>query len=281
VLAKPYFDRLGLTIAVDDEKDKPVGFGHAAFGPTEDQRGLSTDWGTTLLIMVRANYQRQGIGAELLNHCETYLTGRGAKVLYAGGIRPLNAFYLGMYGGSELPGVLDSTPRAQHLFKSHGYREIDRTVVLHRDLSSFRPCVDRTKMQCRRKFTVQATYDPSPRTWWEACTYGGFDRARFDLVQNPGNTVLASALVWNMQPLANSWGVQAVGLYELEVRPELRRQGLATFLLGEAFRQLQLQNISLVEAQTMLPNTAAQGLYQKLGFHQVDQAAVYRKDSVG
>jgi ribosomal protein S18 acetylase RimI-like enzyme len=277
IFAKPYFDRHGFIVAVDD--DRPVGFVHAAFGPTDDQRQLSTDWGVTCLVMVRPNYQRQGIGAELLKQAETYLQGRGAKVLYAGGIRPLNGFYVGLYGGSELPGVLDSTPRAQKLFQSGGYREIDRTVVMQRDLMSFRPPVDRVQMQIRRKHCVQVAYDPPPRNWWEACTYGCFDRARFDLLQTQGATILASALFWNLQPLASSWGVQAAGLYELEVRPELRRQGFATFLLGEAFKQFQSQNVSLVEVQTMKSNDAAQKLYQKLGFQTIDQGAVYRKES--
>ena len=70
----------------------------------------------------------------------------------------------------------------------------------------------------------------------------------------------------------------SAGLIDLEVNPEYRRQGLATFLLGEAFRHLQCCGISLVEAQTMQNNEPAKGLYKKLGFQEIDQGVVFRKD---
>jgi ribosomal protein S18 acetylase RimI-like enzyme len=198
--------------------------------------------------------------------------------LYAGAIQPLNGFYLGLYGGSELPGVLDSAPRAQYLFKSQGYREIDRVCVLSRDLAGFRAPVDRVQIQIRRRTIVQVTNDPPARTWWEACTWGGLERTRFELSSRDGEGLLATATYWTIEPLAHSWGVRAAGLIELEVEPAQRRQGLATFLLSDALRQLQSQGTSLIEVQTMQHNTAALQLYQKLGFHQIDQGAVFRKE---
>ena len=277
VLAKPYFENAGLMVATDD--GVPVGFAHAAFGPSDDEQRLSTQLGTTCLVMVRTNYQRRGIGAELVARSEHYLRERGAQVLYAGGIRPLNAFYLGLYGGSELPGVLDSDPKAQHLFKSLDYREIDRSLVLHRSLAGFRPSVDRQQMQIRRRCSLVMVEDPPAKSWWDACTYGGFDRTQLDLVSRQDNTTLASVMLWNIEPLSSSWGVHAAGVVELLVDAAQRRQGLATFLLGEAFRHLQGCGISLVEVQTMQSNTAARNLYQKLGFQEIDQGAVYRKDA--
>jgi ribosomal protein S18 acetylase RimI-like enzyme len=57
----------------------------------------------------------------------------------------------------------------------------------------------------------------------------------------------------------------------------VQRIGLATFLNVEAIRYLQTSGMGLVEAQTMQQNTAARGLYEKLGFKQVDQGIVLRK----
>ena len=158
VLAKQYFDPAGLVLAFDG--DLPVGFGHAAFGANEAGTAIDTSMGVTHLVMVRPHYQRRGIGRELLARCEAYLEGRGAGVLYAGGIGHLNGFYLGMYGGSEMPGVLDSSPAAQQLFLQNGYREIDRTVVLHRETATFRPPVDRRLMALRRIATLRIEQDP-------------------------------------------------------------------------------------------------------------------------
>lgn len=275
VFAKPYFDRDGLIVAVDG--DRPVGFSHASFGPTDDGNNICTDLGVTSLVMVRANYQRRGIGCELVNRSEEYLKSRGAKMLYAGGIKPLNGFYLGLYGGSELPGVLESTAHAQQLFRASGYDEIDRVIVFQRELASFRPTVDRRQLTIRRRATVRYVSDPATRTWWEANTYGPFDRIRFDLIANDTKQALGSTLFWNMQPLASSWGVHAVGMIDVEIADTQRRQGLATFLIGDSLKQLGEMGFSLVEVQTMQHNAAARALYSKLGFRQTDTGSVLRK----
>ena len=178
-----------------------------------------------------------------------------------------------------MPGVLDSNPKAQHLFRSQGYQEIDRTVVMQRSLAGFRPVVDRQQMQIRRADRMlEMSEDPPPRNWWDACTYGGFERIRFRLLARPGGELLAEATFWNIEPLASSWGVHAIGVTDLEVCDSQRRQGLATFLLSEALRHFQTQGMTLVEAQTMQHNAAAISLYQKLGFEAVDHGSVFRKE---
>lgn len=275
VLSKPYFENEGLILALDD--DRPVGFVHAGFGPSEDQTGLSREHGVTCMLIVRPDYRRMGIGQELLARSEAYLRSRGAKVLYAGGVRPHNPFYLGLYGGSELPGVLDSDADAQRRYRARGYEEVDRTRLFHRELAGFRPPVDRQQMTIRRQKTVEVTIDPPAATWWEACTLGVFDRTRFELVGRDGGPPSASMTVWSMEPISTSLGVRATGLYDLQVAPAERGKGMAVFLLSEAFRQLQAEGVSRVEAQAMQDNEIAARLFARLGFQQVDQGVVYRK----
>ena len=274
VLSKPYFDRQGLIVALDDKR--LVGFVHAGFGPTEDEQNISTELGVTCMLLVHPHEHEDEIAQGLLQHSEEYLRSRGATVLYAGCIHPLDPFYFGLYGGSELPGVLQSDVHAQRVYLAANYRPIDQTVIFQRDISTFRPVVDRQQMQIRRRTQLETVIDPPSKSWWDACTRGGLDRVRFDLVPRDTPPV-ASATVWNLEPLASSWGVRAGGLLDLEVDTTHRHEGLATFLLGEMFRQLQAEGISLVEAQTMVRNTAAVGLYKKLGFTEVDRGTVFRK----
>jgi GNAT superfamily N-acetyltransferase len=276
VLAKPYFDRKGLILALDDQR--PVGLVHAGFGPNEEESGLSTEMGTTVLLLVVSHPDEQTIAAELLARSEDYLRCRGAKILYGGGIRPLNPFYVGLYGGSELPGILDSEPQTQALFREHGYREIDRTIVLHRELMGFRPPVDRHQMQIRRNTDVEVLDDPPPRTWWEACLMSSFDRTVFQLRPRGGGAPVASATYWNMEPFAAARGVRTSGLIDVQVEPAERKKGLATYLVGESLRQLSEQSFAQAEVQTMQANTAALRMYRKLGFEQVDSGAVCRKE---
>ena len=141
VFWKPYFDREGLIVATEDER--VVGFAHAGFGPCEDRSSLSTELGVTSMLMTHTQADRATISVELLGRSEQYLISRGARVLYGGGIRPLDPFYLGLYGGSELPGILASDEQKLRLFLDCGYREVDRVIVMQRELNRFRMPVDR------------------------------------------------------------------------------------------------------------------------------------------
>jgi GNAT superfamily N-acetyltransferase len=279
VLGKPYFDHEGLILACQD--GQCVGFAHAGFGPNEAEDRISTELGVTCVVMVRPDCPDPEVAAGLLQRCEAYLRRRGAKVLYGGGIRPLNPFYLGLYGGSELPGVLDTDSVACRLFRGHGYREIDRTCIYHHDVGTFQAPISRQHVQLRRSTVVEVTVDPPARTWWEACTMGDFDLTQFQLVPRGGGPPLARALLRNLEPTGVCSPTRAAGLIELEVAGEYRRQGLSTFLLVEVFRQLARQGVATLEVQTMQHNRAAVALYRKLGFRQVDQGIVFRKEGTG
>jgi ribosomal protein S18 acetylase RimI-like enzyme len=276
VFAKLYFDYDGLFVAWED--GRPVGFAHAGFGPNEAESDISTELGVTSAILVEPDCSELEVAAGLLAHCEEYLRGRGAKVFYGGGIKPLNPFYLGLYGGSELPGVLDSDTIARQIYPASGYREIDRTVNLRRELCNFEAPIDRYQMQIRRRMIAEVEVDPLPRTWWEACTTGDFDLTRFDLLSRSGGRVVASATFRSMAPTGTYVSGGDAGLIELWVDEALQRRGLAVFILSEACRQFIRDGIDSVEAQVMIHNAAALALYRKLGFQQVSEGSVFRKE---
>jgi len=277
VFSRPYFDPEGLIILQSDKR--PIGFVHAGFGASDDQASLSTELGTTYQLMLRADRRNEALADELLARSEEYLRGRGAKVIYAGGIRPLNAFYLGLYGGSELPGVLTSDPMFGGACRRRGYREIDRVTVLELELANFRPPVTRNLRQLRREFSCQEVQVPPVRTWWECCTTGAFERVHFFLSRAGSSVPTAEVWFWDVEPLSTSWGAPAAGMFDLSVPAEQRRKGLATYLLSEAFERLRNRGVLLVEAQTMQQNEPAVALYKRLGFQQVDEGIVYRKDA--
>jgi GNAT superfamily N-acetyltransferase len=276
VFSKQFFDREGLIVATKD--GQPVGFAHAVFGPNEAENSLATEVGTTQLLMVDESHRQSELAAELLTHAEEYLRSRGAKVLYAGGIRPFNGFYLGLYGGSELPGVLSTDP-ADRVLRMCGYREIDRVIILQRELATFRPVISRDLRYVRREVVFEEVSPPRPSSWWDACTQGGVDPIGFRLLRRTDRSTLASVWFWDVEPLATSWGMRTAGMFEMYVEPNHRRRGLATQLMNEAVKQLRLRGMSLVEAQTMHHNQPALSLYGKLGFQTVDCGYVFRKES--
>jgi ribosomal protein S18 acetylase RimI-like enzyme len=277
VFSKPYFDPNGLIVLLSDAR--PIGFVHAGFGANDEQTALSTDIGTTYQLMLRADRRNDALADELLRHGEAYLRERGAKVIYAGGVQPLNAFYLGLYGGSELPGILQSDPMFLAACARNGYREIDRVVVMQLELALFRAPITRTARQLRRDYCCQELQSPSARTWWEACTFGGFERIRFSLSRQGAGEAPAEVWFWDIEPLSTFWGLPTAGMLDLAVGNDRRRQGLATYLLSEAFERLRNRGVMIVEAQTMQQNSPAIMLYEKLGFKKVDEGIVYRKQA--
>ncbi len=275
IFAKLYFDYGGLFLAWDD--DQPVGFAHAGFGPNAQQNWTSTDAGVICVVLVRPGCAEADVAAGLVDRCEEYLRRRGAKVFYGGGLQPFNPFYVGLYGGSELPGVLDSDTIARHVFAARGYREVERTTILRRELSGFESLMDRRQMQVRRQMLVEVTSDAPTRTWWEACTVGEFDLTRFDVVPRAGGSPVATATFRSMEPSGTTSAGRAAGLIGLFVDEAYRRRGLAVFLLSEVFRQFLRQGITHVEVQTRQTDAAALGMFQKLGFQQMEQGGVWRK----
>lgn len=279
VFGRLIFDYSGLVLAFDEEK--PIGFAHATFGPNESRTGISSKTGVVSVLLVHPEYEATEVPGELLARCEAYLRERGAETIDAGAMRPKSAFYVGLYGGADLPGILDSDTVCRQVLSSRGYQEQGRTLIFRQDLCSCRPPVDRQQMQHRRRMLVQVIMDLPAQDWWEACTLGDFDRVRFELVPRGGGPAIAQATFRTMQWSDGFVACPAVGVLDLYVEPAQRRQGVATFLLGEAFRALAAQGILDVEAHAAEDNPAGLGLLRKLGFQEVGQGTVFRKRAEG
>ena len=276
VFSKQHFDREGLIVATCS--GQPIGFVHAGFGPNEAGTSLDTSTGTTHILLLRGAKDDPALSDRLLAASEDYLRSRGASVVYAGGINPLNSFYLGLYGGSEIPGVLQSNQLLCEACNRCGYGEIARVSILHCDLIQFRVPLSRKVRQLRRPMQILESVDLVPNTWWEACVWGTQQRDRFQLFDKGQQRIVATASFWDVQPLSTSWGICMAGLFDLTVDPEWRRRGCASYLLGEAFRLLKHRGVGTVEVQSMSTNQAAIELYGKLGFSLVDEGIVFRKN---
>ncbi len=275
VFAKPYFDPAGLVVALDE--GTAVGFAHAGFGPDEREAAVSTQTGVVCVVAVRPAHQRRGVGTELLRRCEAYLTGRGATTVFAGPMRPLNPFYLGLYGGSESAGFLASDVAAEPFLTKRGYALYDTCVVFHRALNTSVNVVDGRFGLIRRRYDLVAGPRRGVGTWWHECVHGPLELLDVRLTEKVGGQFAAQASAWEMLGYTQRWQTPAVGLVDLEVREDLRRQGLAKFLLNALLRHSQEQFFACVEVQTMRRNEAAVNLYRGLGFAQIDLGHVYRK----
>jgi ribosomal protein S18 acetylase RimI-like enzyme len=272
--AKPYFDPAGLILATAD--GRPVGFVQAGFGPTDAGDALNKQTGVVCVLGVHPSYRRQGIGTSLLQRGEAYLGAGGARELYAGPITSLNPFTFGVYGGGDSPGFLDSDALARPFFEHHGYKVHETALVLQRPLDRALNMADARFAAHRQRYEIHA----GPRhstSWWEECVFGPLEIHEYTLVDRGTGEVAAQLCLWEMETFLPRWSEHAIGIVELEVVPERRRQGLARFLLLQVLRHLQEQFFSVVEVQARADNEAGLALFRGLGFQQVDSGHSYRK----
>lgn len=274
VFCKPYFDPAGLIVAEED--GTLVGFVHAGFGPDETETRLATDTGVICMLNVRPGYQRRGIGTELLHRGEAYLRDRGSHTIYAGPMRPWNPFYLGLYGGSELPGFLESDSPGRFL-SQHGYQPIDTCFVFQRRLDEALNVPDGRFAAHRRRYDVRIVPRVNVSNWWQECVLGLIEPVEFRLEEKGTGKAVARAIAWEMEGFSWRWNLPSVGIMDFQVTESLRRQGLGKFLLTSILRYLQEQFFGLAEVQTMEHNQPAIGLYRSVGFRQVDIGHIYRK----
>ncbi|MFW6172044.1 MAG: N-acetyltransferase family protein [Planctomycetota bacterium] len=270
VLSAPLFDRHGLVVA--DEDGKPVGFAHAGFARNQDGSGQDKSIGATSMLMVSvSDSRRQAVWRALLERSEQYLVDRGARELHAGGSLDLAPFYLGLHDGAAAPGVLASDRDMLDSFTEAGYVETGRTSVLQRSLTSFRPIVDRQQMRLKRSMRLECRPDPPVANWWEACTVGLTNRFAFTATRCEDDTTIATAVFWDMEPLASSWGIHARGLTQLQMEITEDREAVAIFLIGNALRQMAAEGITLVKAHVNVGHAPLQPVFSRLGFEEVEQ----------
>lgn len=275
VFSKPYFDPSGLVLAFDD--DRLVGFVHAGFGADELESRLDRTQGVICSLLVRPEFRRRGIGTELLRRGERFLVERGAEAIYAGSLHPLNPFYLGLYGGSESPGVLETNPEASAFLKARGYGPAEAALVYQRKLEG-PPSIDDSRLPLiRREIEILAEPWPMPDTWWQGCTYGPLPTLRYEMLERTTRVLVGQAWAWKMEAFERVAGASMFGLTHLSIRQERRRHGFATLLLQSVLRHLYEEGVNIIEAQTMARNQAAIGLYEKFRFQHVDTGQVYRK----
>jgi ribosomal protein S18 acetylase RimI-like enzyme len=276
VFAKPYFDRDGLIFAFDN--DVAIGFVHAGFGPDETEAKLDFGVGITLVLGVLPAYRRQGIGAQLLRRAEEYLRSRGAREFHFGPAPGRNPFYLGLYGGSESAGILASDPAADPFLTTFGYFPDQSFQVWQRRLDAPFTLNDGRFPGLRRKYETRIVPRTGPTSWWRECVYGPLEMVEFRLEEKLTGKAVAIAAAWDMETYSQRWREAAVGLSQVEVRPDLRRQGLAKFLMDQLIRHLQDQCFLRTEVVTAPDNESANNLLMGLGYEQVDVGHTYHRE---
>ena len=180
VFSKIYFDRNGFFVAL--EGDRIVGFSHAGFPPNDELADLNKQCGIVSQLRVEPRDDHSQIRQQLLTLTVEYLRAHGAETIYAGCKFPYSPFYLGLYGGSRHPGILDTDVSTLETFADFGFAVNDQVIIMERSLEAFKTITDRQQMTVRRGYLINASTYPIEQTWWESCTLGIADRERFTVI---------------------------------------------------------------------------------------------------
>lgn len=278
VLAEPYFDRRGLIEAWDGKK--LVGFCHAGFGPNTDGAAISKEVGILCAIGVHPGYRQQGIGRRLVELAEEYLRREGAGAIVAGESLERNPFYLGLYGGADCAGFLESDTHAAPFFAKLNYNPTESYSILARELQTGKTPFDPRGIAMKKQMKFGVLDRPPRATWWWLVRHGRFESLTFTFAPSTGGGIAALVTCWGMELHSVCRGKRTVGITDLFVAESVRRRGYAKVLLCEVLRRLREDGVTDVEVVIPGLNTGAKALFASLGFTQRDQGTVYRKETV-
>lgn len=279
VLSKPYFEPAALMVAEDSETKAVIGFSLAGFGPNAEWSALDKTKGIVAAVLVKPAWRKQGIGRELMRRAEGYLTERGATSLTAGSLRPNNPYLFGIYGGSNSPGILDSDADAKPFLAKLGYQPGERVFVYQRRLDQPINLADPRLVLLRKRYDVQLLKAAVVGSWWQECVWSTLDPAEFRAVDKLTGMPAARATAWELEGFGWKWNYPSAGIIDVQVRPDLQRQGLAKMLVTHILRTLQDQFFGIGELIVSAEDPSAVGLCKSVGFEQVDVGFAYRKSN--
>ena len=281
VLSLPFFDGRGLFLAF--ENGFPVGFGHASFGPNRNNSDINSETGVIHLIMTVPTYPDQmELNRCLLEKCEEYLKNKGAKVIFGGPSRSSVSFYSGLYGGCEPIGIYENNEALIAAYQGSGYHVQYNTLRFVCDLRRFQVPFTPKSVVWRRKLVVNYSDIPPAKNWFQACTT--IRSNWFNATATPGTQgeKRAEAHIRITQSLGmpgiNVQMPPTAALVHVRVADGFLRQGIGTFLLGEAIRRLTAEfHPSRVETIVMKEENILAKFFRKLGWEEGDKGKVFLK----
>ena len=252
---------------------------HAGFSADNSETGLDYSQGTISAVVVKPEHRRHGIARQLVQKAEEYLEQRGAQEIVAGAGLNRNGFYHAIYGGLEPAGFAESAAAWTPFFASCGYEPAEVTHILHRDLSKGRDPVNARLIRNRRRLQMVITDRIPTRSWWWYARFGHQDTLQFQLNERGSGDTVATGHILGLDIYIPKWGVRAVGIRDIFVPEEGRRQGYAFSLVMEMCRQLRGQSIRVVEAQVDSENAAAMDLFTAARFEIVENLVTFRRST--
>ncbi|NNJ26767.1 hypothetical protein LzC2_28580 [Planctomycetes bacterium LzC2] len=294
VLAQQHFDARCLTVAVEGSEpggaepsrgSRVLGFSLASLAPSPP--GASGDpqtaerTGVIDAVLVHPDVRGRGTGRRLMEAAIKSLQTRGATRIVAGGGPGESPFLVGLYGGCEPAGFLDSDPAAQPLMEACGFQPRDRTAILHRATD----VRDRAGFQvlAARRHAALRTAPPAQTDRWWGTRYGRLDTLRFELAPRnaaASDPATAGVTLVGLDLYGPSWNRRAVGLRDLTPGPGGGPHHLHALIL-ETTRRLREEAVDLLEIHADAEDESTLAMLSRIGFAPVDHGTRFVRDEAG
>ena len=283
VLSIPYFCHQDFICAV--ENGLLVGFVHVATvpppgdfgGENENELAPSKDGVICQLLVYPDREDRHEITRQLLDSAEQRLVKTGHQRIYINSRFPDCPFYLGLYGGSCIPGVFAADKEYADILTAHGYKSVEDIIVMQRNLFESKPTVNRSILSMRRSYQLVTRVDAPVENWWLACSFGKCERTEFQILPKMGGAAVGGIEYLDLHEYMRQWNARSFGMNYIEIDEASRRSGLASFLIEESLRSLHAQGVELVEGQVSARNKVIVDLLQKCSFKRIERATQFAK----
>lgn len=273
--SRPYFDRAGLIVA--HEGARIVGFAHAGFAVRPDHQNLDFETGVICAVIVHPSFRRQGIGRELVRQAEDYLQSRGVQTIFAGPSPGRDPFYVGIYGGCQPAGFLESDPASTPFFTALGYEIAERHLIYYRENGATNPPVDFRQMAVRRKTQLAVVDGAQKQDWWWNARYGILDSIRFALIPKDSTTPLAIATVVGLDFYFPKLQQRAVGITDIMVIGEDNGNAYDEILLSVVCKRMRQDLVTHLEIHAREDDVHRRKIIEASGFTPADAGTVFRK----
>ncbi|RMF42967.1 MAG: GNAT family N-acetyltransferase [Planctomycetota bacterium] len=261
-LGKPYFVPDQLLVA-EAPAGELVGFLHAGPLSNDSMSDWDVDRCGIFALYATGSDAEEVLRAMLLTALDSALT--QASVVYLQPPLPQAAYYLGFGPGDAMAGTDNSALPVDAVAQQVGFEVQEQWMHWELSLATFHPPIDRMQLMVRRSAEVQRGFDEPQLPWWLACVFGHADLLQYRLLAHSDQRCLGDALLWAL-PLELPQAQGRIWMFPLTATETSEAQAAQTFLLAEAFRDLQNQRVDTICTACRADDAAVIGVLDRLGF---------------
>jgi hypothetical protein len=273
VLSKPFF-RADEFLIYEDGGD-PVGFLHLGYGGSADGKDRDIHQPLICALCVEPHPQEDLIADALLAVGLERLKQSGPSKAIAIGSPTRYSFYLGMAPGDGLMGVVARDSRLQRWLAKRSFEPVRPTECWEVDLAHFRPPMDRSQFSLRRSTSVVRVLDEQHSTWWDAVVLGHTEQIRFELLSRGDSSIRDSAQFWFIDTSFAGIASNTARLWIRDFPQDSEGRDRMTYLLAEAFRQLESERFTTIRAIATPDEAGSVAIFQRLGFRSVEPGMIF------